>query len=108
LCCSARDERGKEYQADPKMDPFIRQEPVHPRPLIRKGMGISPRGLGFLLRLGDRWTRVVAWDAAGIEAGGMRRRAKFIRLVEHDGFSWGRGRARAGRGRTGEMSGLVS
>lgn len=74
------------YQCNPHMYPSIRQKPEHSGPLVRKHMRVLPRGLGFLLGLRKRGPGVQARHAAGIEAGGMRRWAEFIRRLENDGF----------------------
>jgi len=41
------------YQTYPQMYIFIRQEPMHSRPLVGEGMWIFPRGLRFLFGLWD-------------------------------------------------------
>lgn len=70
------------YQTDPQMDIFIGQEPMHSRPLIRKCMRILPRSLRCFFCLRDGRARIVTWDAAGIETGGMGWRSELLGFFE--------------------------
>jgi hypothetical protein len=49
-------------------------------------MRILPRGLGFFFCFQDGRAGIMAWDAAGIEAGRVRWRSELVGLFEDDSF----------------------